>query len=73
MTPKKSQHNIYFTNLSAIIMYLSVIILLVESLHAFNISPHPNYVLREPGHLKSSMPKMRSSYFGFSLNLKKTR
>lgn len=39
---------------------------------AFNLSPNPNIVLREP-QLKTAMPKMRSSYFGFTLNLKRNR
>ncbi|XP_055309563.1 integrin alpha-PS3-like [Sitodiplosis mosellana] len=37
---------------------------------AFNLSPKPNIVLREPKTLGTGIPKMRSSYFGFSLNLK---
>lgn len=41
--------------------------------NAFNLSPKPNIVLREPKSLDNGMPKIRSSYFGFSLNLKQNR
>uniref|UniRef100_A0A182NA97 Uncharacterized protein n=1 Tax=Anopheles dirus TaxID=7168 RepID=A0A182NA97_9DIPT len=36
---------------------------------AFNLSPVPNYVFREPN-LQLHMEKVRSSYFGFALNLR---
>lgn len=58
----------------AIIKVLSVICcLVIEHNHAFNLSPHPHIVLREPADMKTFMPKMRSSYFGYSINLKKDR
>lgn len=52
------------------------VILVLVSVHdidAFNLSPKPNIVLREPQTVGTGMPKMRSSYFGFSLNLKRNR
>lgn len=62
------------TAIRAMMCHLSVIlVLLIESGLAFNISPHPNIVVREPINNKLLMPKMRSSYFGFSINLKRDR
>lgn len=56
--------------------YYWIVILIVLSCCAanfgFNLSPNPNIVLREP-QLRTAMPKMRSSYFGFTLNLKRNR
>lgn len=56
---------------------LTVILLLICPLivvnNAFNLAPHPHIVLREPNNLKTFMPKVRSSYFGYAINLKKDR
>uniref|UniRef100_A0A182J9R1 Uncharacterized protein n=1 Tax=Anopheles atroparvus TaxID=41427 RepID=A0A182J9R1_ANOAO len=43
--------------------------LLTATADGFNLSPLPNYVFREPA-LPVHMEKVRSSYFGFSLNLR---
>lgn len=55
--------------------FVSVILLIinVHNGNAFNLSPKPNIVFREPKSSGVGMPKMRSSYFGFSLNLKQNR
>ncbi|XP_031627778.1 integrin alpha-PS3-like [Contarinia nasturtii] len=58
---------------SAILYSFTVILVLICVMHngnAFNLSPKPNIVFREPKASGVGMPKMRSSYFGFSLNLK---
>lgn len=47
-----------------------VLICVLES-SAFNLSPKPNLVVREPP--SSGMSKMRSSYFGLSVTLKRNR
>lgn len=61
-------------NLSAIIVKLTVILVLFSHInYAFNISPQPNLILREPKTSKLLMEKTRSSYFGFSINLKRDR
>lgn len=39
---------------------------------AFNLSPKPNFILHEPK-ADIGLPKVRSSYFGFTLNLKQNR
>lgn len=49
-----------------------VILLCFTMSYGFNISPNPNIVLREPI-LETKLPKIRSSYFGFSINLKHDR
>lgn len=73
MLPKKCKSNSCYSN-RTIYQGLSVILLLfIECNHAFNLSPHPHIVLREPTDLKSFMTKTRSSYFGFSINLKRDR
>lgn len=57
-------------NLSTVIFLL----VLVDINKSFNLSPKPNIVLREPNfELNIGRPKVRSSYFGFSLNLKRNR
>lgn len=55
-------------SVSAVIIFLQFL-----SLNdAFNVSPNPNIILREPQY-RSFMPKTRSSYFGFTINLKRDR
>lgn len=51
----------------------TVIVLFIQAnfSDAFNLSPKPNIIFREPK-FGFGMPKVRSSYFGFSLNLKQT-
>lgn len=39
---------------------------------AFNLSPKPNFIFHEPK-IGFGMANSRSSYFGFSLNLKQNR
>lgn len=39
---------------------------------AFNLSPKPNFIFHEP-EIGLGMSKIRSSYFGFTLNLKQNR
>ncbi|XP_052863834.1 integrin alpha-PS3-like [Anopheles cruzii] len=46
-----------------------VLIDLLRSGSGFNVSPQPNYVFREPS-LTTYVDKVRSSYFGYSLNLR---
>uniref|UniRef100_A0A182Q4F5 Integrin alpha second immunoglobulin-like domain-containing protein n=1 Tax=Anopheles farauti TaxID=69004 RepID=A0A182Q4F5_9DIPT len=48
---------------------ISLLGLLGSGSWAFNLSPVPNYVFREPN-LQLHMEKVRSSYFGFALNLR---
>lgn len=51
-----------------------VLICLIYKINAFNLSPQPNIVINEPASsLKTGMPKTRSSYFGFTINLKHNR
>lgn len=45
----------------------------INNSNAFNLSPKPNIILRQPKALPVGLPKTRSSYFGFSLNLKRNR
>lgn len=61
-------------NLNLALNYFTVIVIVINIsvCNAFNLSPNPNIVLREP-QLKTTMPKMRSSYFGFTINLKHNR
>lgn len=56
------------------IVILVLAIIIVGGGDAYNLSPKPNIVFREPiTNLKTGMPKLRSSYFGFSINLKRNR
>ncbi|XP_035895346.1 integrin alpha-PS3-like [Anopheles stephensi] len=48
---------------------LVIVTLLALGGESFNLSPVPNYVFREPD-LQLHMEKVRSSYFGYSLNLR---
>lgn len=74
MQPKKCKIISYnFYSNTMILLNLTVILALINLNYAFNISPHPNIIVREPTNSKIFMPKIRSSYFGFSLNLKKDR
>lgn len=50
-----------------------LVLVCVHNIYAFNLSPKPNIIFREPRASGVSMPKMRSSYFGFLLNLKQNR
>lgn len=61
------------TTFRVICSLISVILVCVHNGDTFNLSPKPNIVFREPKSSGVGMPKMRSSYFGFSLNLKQNR
>lgn len=67
--------NINMIALSSSFSLFAVILVLFccQSGNAFNLSPNPYVVFREPKLSSNGMPKMRSSYFGFSLNLKQNR
>lgn len=52
---------------------IAVILVLICDNNAFNLSPKPNIVFREPKSVGLGMQKVRSSYFGFTLNLKQNR
>ncbi|XP_055304015.1 integrin alpha-PS3-like [Sitodiplosis mosellana] len=60
------------TAVRVIFNFISVILVLfcVHNGDTFNLSPQPNIVFREPKSTGVGIPKMRSSYFGFSLSLK---
>lgn len=53
-------------------LFLLVAFNLFIQINGFNISPKPNMVFKEPS-LKVYKPKVRSSYFGFTLNLREQR
>ncbi|XP_037947350.1 integrin alpha-PS3 isoform X1 [Teleopsis dalmanni] len=63
--PKISQQLIYF--LSIVFMFAYT----VNSVNCYNLSPKPNVVIKDP-QLATSMPKVQSSYFGFSMNLRQS-
>ena len=65
---KMAKNSFSFRSITVILVLVSV-----RDGNAFNLSPKPNVVLREPKTVDNGMPKMRSSYFGFSLNLKQNR
>lgn len=50
----------------SVILVLSVVVQLAGG---FNLSPQPNHVFKEPT-LQTFREKVRSSYFGFALNLR---
>lgn len=49
------------------------VLVCVHNGNGFNLSPKPNIIFHEPKPSGIGMPKMRSSYFGFTLNLKQNR
>lgn len=51
------------------VILVLLVLLSVIKVDGFNLSPQPNYVFREPA-LNIYMNKVRSSLFGFSLNLR---
>ncbi|XP_050085655.1 integrin alpha-PS3-like [Anopheles aquasalis] len=56
------------------VMPTVTVVLLLMVLHpgtGFNLSPEPNYVFHEPA-LTMYMNKVRSSYFGYAINLRKS-
>uniref|UniRef100_A0A2M4BAM3 Putative vitronectin receptor alpha subunit n=2 Tax=Anopheles marajoara TaxID=58244 RepID=A0A2M4BAM3_9DIPT len=58
----------------AIMMATVTAVLLLMLLHpgtGFNLSPEPNYVFHEPA-LTTYMDKVRSSHFGYAINLRKS-
>lgn len=61
-------------NVSRLTIPVILVLVLMYKCDAFNLSPKPNIVFREPITSQNvRMPKMRSSYFGFSVNLKHNR
>lgn len=54
---------------------IAVMCLMTTAVVAFNLSPRPNLVLREPQLPETVMaqPKTRSSYFGFTINMRRNR
>ncbi|XP_061500980.1 integrin alpha-PS3 [Anopheles gambiae] len=65
---KSSQQRVTL-GVGQIVMLLLLLLLLAGDGDTFNLSPVPNYVFREPN-LQLHMEKGRSSYFGYSLNLR---
>lgn len=53
---------------SSVILVL-IVFLSVIKVNGFNLSPQPNYVFKEPK-LQTFMETVRSSFFGFSVNLR---
>lgn len=56
----------------AILLSLIVVVKLVYVTDGFNLSPNPNLVLMYPP-VNTFQPQVRSSYFGYSINLRKNR
>lgn len=53
---------------------LLLAVYLMSSVIGFNLSPRPNLVLREPQMDDPvGQPKTRSSYFGFTINMRRNR
>ncbi|XP_075168394.1 LOW QUALITY PROTEIN: integrin alpha-PS3-like [Haematobia irritans] len=51
--------------------FCAILILVVHpNIEAYNLSPKPNVIINDP-QLPTVMPKYESSYFGFTLNLRK--
>lgn len=67
--------NMNMTGFSSLFSLVAVIFVLFccQIGNAFNLSPNPYAVFQKPELPNNGMPKMRSSYFGFSLNLKRNR
>jgi hypothetical protein len=55
-----------------LVVVVFIVFKLIVHLNAFNISPNPNLIVMQPV-LNTFQPQTRSSYFGYSLNLRKTR
>lgn len=53
-------------------IYIPTVIFLIIPINGFNISPKPNYSFGEPK-LEFHLEKVESSYFGYSMNLRKNR
>lgn len=52
------------------ILVLSLVFLtLFHQLVAYNLSPKPNMIVNDP-QFATGMPKVESSYFGFTINLR---
>ncbi|XP_065084513.1 integrin alpha-PS3 [Ochlerotatus camptorhynchus] len=51
------------------VILVLIVLLSVIKVNGFNLSPQPNYVFNEPK-LQTFMETVRSSFFGFSLNLR---
>lgn len=73
--PKTTKEDVKMSAFSVTFNCITVILVIgcVNQCISFNLSPKPNFVLREPKLSSVGMPKMRSSYFGFSINLKQNR
>lgn len=60
----------YSLSVPPVIVTVSVMLVLsVQLVVGFNLSPQPNHVFKEPT-LQTFREKVRSSYFGFALNLR---
>lgn len=73
---RKQVQTFCFSVLSVKLKSIIVIFLFIclHKCNAYNISPKPNKIFRDPiTNLNTRMPKVRSSYFGFSINLKHNR
>lgn len=75
MLPNKMQNfNSKYSNVIIVLVYLIYLICNVQIIDAFNLSPQPNIIIHESSmNLKPAIPKTRSSYFGFTINLKQNR
>lgn len=51
--------------------FVVLVTVIVWNVSAFNLSPRPHKVLEEPNHFR--IENAPSSYFGFSVNLRKNR
>lgn len=61
------------SNLQLSLISVICVIICVHHSDAFNLSPKPNIIFREPAISGPGFPKMRSSYFGFTISLKRNR
>lgn len=64
---------IVFEIMSNTIAVILLVLACVYNGNSFNLSPKPNIVIHEPKTPTIGMPKLRSSYFGFTINLKQNR
>ncbi|XP_055379862.1 integrin alpha-PS3-like, partial [Condylostylus longicornis] len=55
-----------------IYIYLLLISALIELIDGFNFSPKPNLIFNKPQSNIFSQPTVRSSYFGYSINLRES-
>lgn len=66
--------NLKYSNVIIVLVNLIYLNSNIDQIGAFNLSPQPNIVIHESSmNLKPAVPKTRSSYFGFTINLKQNR